>query len=174
MQIEVKKSSTKLIKSSGFDIVVRSLRALALLVATCLAGVGLVWAHSVGQVQTTKFFAPESVTLLTDRLAAGQPAGFKVGDVVSYIIQFTPIANGATTGVAGYITDYIPPGTEVVGAAIVNRDASGNYFNTAPNFPGGIDFGWGRSVLLQQAMHLFWILPAQVWSAIRSLVPSLV
>ncbi len=109
-----------------------------------LAGAGWVWAHSVGQVQTTKFLAPETVTILTDRIAAGQPAGFQVGDVISYIIQFTPIANGnANVGVAGYITDYLPPGVEVVGAAIVSKDSSGNYFNVAPNFPGGIDDGWG-------------------------------
>ena len=100
--------------------------------------------HSVGQVQTTKFFAPETVQLLVDRVAANQPAGFQVGDVLTYIIQFTPIANNATTGVAGYITDYIPPGVEVVGADIVNRDASGNYYPVSPKFPAGIDSGWGN------------------------------
>ena len=101
------------------------------------------YAHSVGQVQTTKFLAPETVTTLLARAGTASP-GLQVGDVVSYIIQFTPVANGATTGVAGYITDYIPPGTEVVGAAIVARDSAGNYNNIAPNFPGGIDPGWGN------------------------------
>ena len=68
-----------------------------------------VQAHSVGQVQTTKFLSPQTVQVLQNRIAAGQPGGFQVGDVMTYIIQFTPVRNGANTGVAGYITDYIPP-----------------------------------------------------------------
>ncbi len=102
------------------------------------------FAHSVGQVQTTKFLSPQTVLLLQNRIAAGQPGGFQVGDVMTYIIQFTPVRNGANTGVAGYITDYIPPGTEVVGASFVQKDASGNFSNIAPSLPGGIDSGWGN------------------------------
>ncbi len=104
---------------------------------------GLTYAHSVGQVQTTKFFAPETVQLLKSRIGSPTP-GIQVGDVLSYIIQFTPIANGANVGVAGYITDYLPPGVEVVGASIVNKDAAGNYIDISPSLPGGIDTGWGR------------------------------
>jgi uncharacterized repeat protein (TIGR01451 family) len=96
-------------------------------------------AHSVGQVQTTKYFAPETVQMLVDRAAAGHP-GFQVGDTVSYIIQYTPVSNGATVGVAGYITDYVPSGAEVVGAWIVD----GNYNPITPSLPGGIDTGWGN------------------------------
>ena len=108
-----------------------------------LLGAGLAWAHSVGQVQTTKFLAPETVNLLIARAAGGTP-GFAVGDVLTYIIQFTPVNNGADVGVAGYITDYLPPGTQVVDAAIASKDALGNYVNMPPSFPGGIDDGWGR------------------------------
>ncbi len=115
-------------------------RALLLVAAV---GCALALAHSVGQVQTTKFLAPETVNMLLARAGTASP-GLRAGDIVSYIIQFSPIANGATTGVAGYITDYIPPGTEVVDAAIVALDGAGNYNNTAPNFPGGIDPGWGN------------------------------
>ena len=99
-------------------------------------------AHSVGQVQTTKRLAPETISMLLARAGTASP-GLKVGDVVSYIIQFVPVANGANVGVAGYITDYIPPGTEVVDAAIVAIGGAGNFSNIAPNFPGGIDLGWG-------------------------------
>ena len=109
----------------------------------CFTGAGIVWAHSVGQVQTTKSLAPETVNLLLTRASGGSP-GFVVGDIMSYIIQFTPVNNGANVGVAGYITDYIPPGTEVVDASIVLKDAAGNYTNIPPSFPGGIDDGWGR------------------------------
>jgi uncharacterized repeat protein (TIGR01451 family) len=116
-----------------------ALGATALLLHTIGA-----FAHSVGQVQTTKFLSPQTIQVLQSRIAAGQPGGFQVGDVMTYIIQFTPVRNGANTGVAGYITDYIPPGTEVVGASFVQKDASGNYSNIAPSLPGGIDSGWGN------------------------------
>ncbi len=108
-----------------------------------LACASLAWAHSVGQVQTTKFLAPETVSMLLARAGSGSP-GLRSGDVVSYLIQFSPIRNGANTGVAGYITDYIPPGTEVIDAAIVTKDGAGNFYNIPPSFPGGIDFGWGN------------------------------
>jgi hypothetical protein len=125
---------------------VRYVSSFAVRVGWVLAGilcVVLARAHSVGQVQTTKFLAPETVTTLLARAGTASP-GLAVGDVVSYIIQFTPVANGAVVGAGGYITDYIPPGTEVVGAAIVAKDSLGNFSNIAPNFPGGIDSGWGN------------------------------
>jgi uncharacterized repeat protein (TIGR01451 family) len=112
--------------------------------ALALAGYTSIGAHSVGQVQTTKFLAPQTIELLQNRIAGGGAAGFQAGDVLTYIIQFTPVRNNANTGVAGYITDYIPPGTEVVNAAFVTKDASGNFVNIAPALPGGIDFGWGN------------------------------
>jgi uncharacterized repeat protein (TIGR01451 family) len=102
-----------------------------------------VWAHNVGQVQTTKFLAPDTVQLLKSKLN-GNSRGFAVGDEVSYIIQFSPVDVGASIGVAGYITDYIPPGTVVVGAAIVAKDGAGNFYNVSPSFPGAIDDGWGN------------------------------
>ncbi len=117
--------------------------ARILLAAACLAGSAALWAHSVGQVQTTKFFAPETVQLLVDRATNGTP-GLTTGDTVSYIVQFSPVPNGANTGVMGYITDYIPPGTVVTSASIVAKDGAGNYTDISPSLPGGIDFGWGN------------------------------
>lgn len=99
------------------------------------------WSHSVGQVQTTKFFAPETVQMLIARAGSGTP-GFRVGDSISYIVQFTPIANGATIGAAGYVTDYIPPGTEVIDASFVQQVGAGTYVAISPSLPGGIDNGW--------------------------------
>jgi uncharacterized repeat protein (TIGR01451 family) len=109
-----------------------------------IAAISSVWvnAHSVAQVQTTKYFAPETVNLLVSRAASGTP-GFAVGDTLNYIIEFTPVANSATVGAGGYITDYIPSGTEVVGASIVQPDGSGGYSATSPDLPGTISNGWG-------------------------------
>ncbi|MBI5562575.1 MAG: DUF11 domain-containing protein [Deltaproteobacteria bacterium] len=118
--------------------------AAAFTVLAAILGIdAYVYAHSVGQVQTTKYFTPETVQMLVDNAAAGSP-GLHAGDTVSYIIQFSPIANGATTGVAGYITDYVPSGVEVIGASIVAMDGSGNFYDVAPGLPGGIDTGWGN------------------------------
>ncbi|MFZ5502893.1 MAG: beta strand repeat-containing protein [Pseudomonadota bacterium] len=93
------------------------------------------WAHNVGQSQTSKFFAPQTVQVLKDRASGVLPGGpgIRAGDVLSYIIESVPAPNGATLGSAGYITDYIPPGTEVVGASFVRRQP-------APGLPGGFDY----------------------------------
>jgi uncharacterized repeat protein (TIGR01451 family) len=117
------------------------LRLSALVAAAVFTALAL--AHSVGQVQTTKFFAPDTINLLRNRVNDGGPAGFRVGDVVTYIIQFTPVQNNATVGAGGYITDYIPPGVEVVGVDFVDKDASGVYYTVPPRLPGGIDDGFG-------------------------------
>ncbi|MDD4978464.1 MAG: hypothetical protein PHI29_07515 [Gallionella sp.] len=104
------------------------------------------FAHNVGQVQTTIYFAPETTALLASRAAssAGGAVGFVAGDVISYIISFQPVPNPAwinncvggayaSTGVNGYITDYIPANTQVVGASFVQAD--GTTLST-PNAPG--------------------------------------
>jgi large repetitive protein len=111
-----------------------------------IAAISSVWvsAHSVGQVQTTKFFAPETVNLLVSRAATGTP-GFVVGDTINYIIEFTPVSNSATIGAGGYITDYIPTGTEVVGAWMVQPGGTSGYTPIAPDLPGPMSNGWGAS-----------------------------
>jgi uncharacterized repeat protein (TIGR01451 family) len=106
-------------------------------------------ADSVGQVQTTKYFAPETVALIKQRVqdvANGVPGatlGFKLGDTVSYIIQFTPVNNGATIGAGGYITDYIPNGVQVVNAQFVQPDGNGGFYQVSPPAPATMPDGWG-------------------------------
>jgi uncharacterized repeat protein (TIGR01451 family)/fimbrial isopeptide formation D2 family protein len=106
-------------------------------------------ADSVGQVQTTKYFAPETVALIKQRVqdvANGVPGatlGFKQGDTVSYIIQFTPIANSSNVGAGGYITDYIPAGTQVTGAWFVQPDGAGGFYQTSPPAPAQMANGFG-------------------------------
>jgi uncharacterized repeat protein (TIGR01451 family)/fimbrial isopeptide formation D2 family protein len=108
-----------------------------------------VLADSVGQVQTTKYFAPETVALIKQRVldvanhVPGASVGFRVGDTVSYIIQFTPIANGSTIGAGGYITDYIPTGTQVTGAWFVQPDGMGGFYQTPPPAPAQMADGFG-------------------------------
>lgn len=106
-------------------------------------------ADSVGQVQTTKYFAPETVAMIKQRVqdvASGVPGatlGFRQGDTVSYIIQFTPIANASNIGAGGYITDYVPAGTQVAGAWFVQPDGAGGFYQTTPPAPAQMANGFG-------------------------------
>lgn len=113
----------------------------ALLVALLLPTIAR--ADSVGQIMTTKYFAPETVALIQSR-AAGPNPGLHSGDIVSYIIEFTPIANNSVNGAMGYVTDYIPANTLVVGASIVQPDGSGGFVDIAPGLPGAAPDGWGN------------------------------
>lgn len=101
-------------------------------------------AHSVAQVQTAKRISAATVVQL-DPQGNPTPGGVgtdtkaKVGDVLTFIIQFTPLPNNATRGAGGYITEYVPANTEVVGARIIDR-----YGNTvAPKRGPQMDDGWG-------------------------------
>jgi len=116
------------------------------------------WAHNVGQAQTSKFFDPDTVQMLKDRAsgaAAGGP-GLRQGDIISYIVESVPAPNGATLGAAGYITDYIPPGVEVVGAHFVSKVPDPTKYDgwayvdaTMPS-PGILSDGWGQNGGLKQ------------------------
>jgi len=132
----------------------------ALLVA--LAWTSPAHAHSVGQVQTTKYFAPETVQMLRDRLIAGG-GGLQAGDTVSYIIQFTPVANGGTLGAGGWITDYIPAGAAVTGAWFVQPDGLGGFTPVAPPSTALMSDGWGASG--QITFNVNWTGSAVVGSA---------
>jgi len=109
-------------------------------------------AHNVGQSQTSKFFTPETVKMLQDRAAgviSGGP-GIRTGDILSYIIESVPSPNGATLGSAGYITDYVPPGMEVVGASFVTKTPDPTkfggfaYVDRPVNTPGILGDGCGQ------------------------------
>ena len=121
-------------------------------------------ADSVGQVQTGMFFAPETVQLLRDRLFAGQ-GGLKQGDVINYIVQFTTVANGAEVGAGGYVTDYIPAGTEVVGAWFVQPNGA-DYSITAPAQAATMPDGWGLRG--QNAINASWTPDAATLQACTS------
>jgi len=79
----------------------------------------------VGQIQTAKRIAETTVQLIDPQGGAttggaGGDVNYAVGDILTFNIRFTPVDNGATRGLGGYITEYIPGNTEVVGARFVN------------------------------------------------------
>ncbi|MCC6554239.1 MAG: DUF11 domain-containing protein, partial [Polyangiaceae bacterium] len=120
----------------------RSIALSAALGAMLLGGAA--HAHSVAQVQTAKRISQATVIAL-DPQGNPTPGGVgtdttaEVGDVLTYIIQFTPLPNNASRGAGGYITEYVPPNTEVVGARLIDKDG-----RTVPPKRGALmDDGWG-------------------------------
>lgn len=93
-------------------------------------------ADYVGELETTKYFDQTTVDLLQTRLASG--SGLLAGDVISYYIQFTPTDNGGLVGGGGFVTDYIPAGTQVVGAQFVRLNGDGTYTQVAPPTPAAM------------------------------------
>jgi uncharacterized repeat protein (TIGR01451 family) len=100
-------------------------------------------ADSVAQVQTAKQITRETIVIIDPQgggtAGSGSDVAVSPGDVLTFRIRFTPVPNGATRGLGGYITDYIPQNTEVVGARIV--DADGN--TVAPHRGGFAQDGVG-------------------------------
>jgi uncharacterized repeat protein (TIGR01451 family) len=87
------------------------------------------FADNVGQISTAKRISRQTVVLIDPQGRPGvAPANtdttVQVGDILTFVIQFTPVPNGATRGLGGYVTDYIPRNTEVVGARLVDKDGN--------------------------------------------------
>ncbi|MBI5429726.1 MAG: DUF11 domain-containing protein [Nitrosomonadales bacterium] len=102
---------------------------LAILLSSPLAR-----ADYVGELETTKYFDPDTIALIQSRL----PGGLLAGDEISYYIQFTPTNNGGMVGGGGFVTDYIPAGTQVVNAQFVRLNSDGSYTQIAPPGPAAV------------------------------------
>lgn len=112
--------------------------------AVIITNARMALADNVGQVQTTKYFAPETVNMIKQRIAQGTGGSLlKAGDTISYIITFTPVNNGGNIGAGGYITDYIPPNVQVVGAEYVQPDGLGGYTTVSVGQQSYMPSGWG-------------------------------
>lgn len=112
--------------------------AAAVFGLAALGAAGIALADSVAQVSTAKRISRQTVALIdpqTGRAAGdgGSDTVTRVGDVLTFVIQFTPVPNGAYRGLGGYITDYVPGNTEVVGARIIDRNG-----NTVAPHRGGL------------------------------------
>ena len=125
------------------------LRAFAVTLLTALCSTLLVFgsakeasAHSVGQTEMSMLFSPDTQRMLQARALAGG-GGIQAGDIVEYVIKFTPVPNGATSGPNGYVTYYVPPNVSVVGASFVDRQPDGEFVEVTPEAPGSMPNGWG-------------------------------
>ncbi len=101
-------------------------------------------AHGAWLGNGTVDYTADTQTLLQARVDAGL-GGFQVGDFIELNASFPVIVNGTASGPGGFITFYIPPGTEVAGAWLVN--GAGNPISARPATSAasgeGTNGGWG-------------------------------
>jgi uncharacterized repeat protein (TIGR01451 family)/MYXO-CTERM domain-containing protein len=121
-------------------------RGQLFILGIALSTFGLVRANadSVAQVQTAKRIAKQTIQLIdpqggTSTGGGGSNVNYAIGDILTFQIRFTPVENGATRGLGGYITEYVPPNTEVVGARIIGSNGE----TICPHRGGYGSVGWG-------------------------------
>ena len=71
-------------------------------------------AHNLDQRDTRISFDQPTLAMMAARAAAGQSL-LQAGDVIGIVLKSTP-GPGTLTGAGGYLTFYIPTGTQVMGA----------------------------------------------------------
>lgn len=101
-------------------------------------------ADSVAQISTGVRISRATAGLIDPQgrpggSASGTDTAVRPGDVLTFVVHFTPVPNGGIRGLGGYVTVYIPRNTEVVGARIV--DGAGN--TVAPHRGGFASDGLG-------------------------------
>lgn len=84
-----------------------------------------VWAHNLDQRNTNIAFDPPTIAVMAARSATGQPL-IKGGDVLGVVCKSTP-GPGTAVGAGGYLTLFIPPGTQVQKAEYVIPDGFGGF-----------------------------------------------
>jgi uncharacterized repeat protein (TIGR01451 family) len=138
----------KAIIASGW-LAAKNLRYATLLIFTLILSLGLLsqrpaHAHGAWFGNGQFDFTATSISQLQGNVNAGL-GGFQTGDFIEYEAKFPVIVNGTLSGPGGYITTYIPMGTEVAGAWIV--DSAGNPINARPSTAQtsgeGTSRGWG-------------------------------
>jgi large repetitive protein len=116
---------------------------VVLIMLICIP-VAMVCAHGAWLDRPTISFTPATETQINANIASGNGA-IVAGDVIELVATFPAIVSGTVSGPGGYFTFYVPAGTEVVGASVV--DASLNDIavrNATSAISGeGISRGWG-------------------------------
>ena len=102
----------------------RTLRTTATM-AALLALSATAQADSVAQIATAVRISRATATLIDPQgrpgmATVGGSTTARPGDILTFIAHFTPVPNGGTRGLGGYVTYYIPRNVEVVGARVVD------------------------------------------------------
>jgi uncharacterized repeat protein (TIGR01451 family) len=107
--------------------------ALAFALAACLPVP--VIADYVGSLVNRIFLDPASIPQVVD--------GYDNGDVVSFILETTPADTGSDNGHAAWMSVYVPPGAEVLGAEFVLPASNGGYDVIPAEDTDDTYDGWG-------------------------------
>src|SRR5262245_13138627 len=118
---------------------------LAVTLAATLASSRAARADGVAQVLTSKTIPPATVAVIdpeTGTSSGGGTTDVKVGagDVILFRFKYFPVPDKEIRGLQGYLTEMVPPNTQVVGVRII--DANG--LTIPPRFPGLADDGCAR------------------------------
>ncbi len=101
----------------------RGLRVVAVLLTVgYVLGARQAHADYVGSLTNRIYVDPADIAVIAD--------GYQNGDEISYILETTPADTGSTQGENAYMTVYVPPGVEVIGAEFV--EPSGSLFVAVP------------------------------------------
>ena len=87
----------------------------------------IAYAHNVDQRMNWMFFDQATLDLISARAGANDLPLVRAGDELGIIIKASPQPSGATTGVGGYVTFYIPEGTQVTDVGYVWPDGNDGY-----------------------------------------------
>ncbi len=106
---------------------------------------GLAWADGVANVLVNKTIAPATIALIDPESGTSTGGGttdvrVAPGDVIIFRYEMFPAPLGQIRGIQGYLTEYVPSNTQVVGVRFI--DANGN--TVFPNAPGAAVNGCAR------------------------------
>src|SRR5688572_3006602 len=104
-------------------------------------GAGVARADGVGQIMTAKAL-PEATIQVIDPESGTSGGGsttddinLAVGDIILFRFEYTPVPDKIIRGIQGYVTEYIPPNTRVVGFRITDKDGN----TLKPRWPGVVN-----------------------------------
>jgi large repetitive protein len=117
---------------------------LAALLACIVFAANMLFAHGAWLNVPQIRFTPATEAQINANIAAGNSA-IMPNDIVELVAEFPSIVNGTLSGPNGYFTFYVPAGTEVVGASVVNAAFSDIPVRNATSAVSGagISRGWG-------------------------------
>ncbi len=123
-------------KTSRTQRIMMRCKPLAFVLVGLTAGHALA-ADGVAPVLVSKSITAATVALIDPESGsssgtAGSDTKIAVGDVISFRFKYFPVPSKILRGIAGYLTEWVPPGTQVVGARFI--DSSGN--TILANYPG--------------------------------------
>ena len=119
----------------------RSLLTRCLMVAFAALFLTNVRSHNLDQQDTRISFDSDTLALMSSRAGLGQPL-LQAGDTVGVVLKSTP-GPGTLTGAGGYLTFYIPPGTQVMNAEYGAVDSTGTFVARPMKGPSIIAMGDG-------------------------------